>query len=267
MPEPAASGGQAAPANSGNGTTAAAPTSTQGQSAPAAQTTAQGSVASEESFFDPKSIEHSPELKSAYKQMQSKWTKENQRFKGLDKKIAAYDAITANPRAAIEAYAQQNGFQLVQRDPKAKPEDATPKTWAEVYANAKAEVLKEIQPMLGEVRQLKQQNVEAYLDNNHPDWRTYENEMLEKLQSHPSLANEPDALYRLSVPPEVLEARAHKSALAKLKGTGEAAQVSGAGKAAQTATEERPGIGATFNDFVAYAKQKLARDGIRPLGD
>ncbi len=269
MAEPAASQGQAAPANSGNGTTAAAPSATQGQSAAPVQTTATSGTSGEvESFFDPKSIEHSPELKAAYKQMQGKWTKEMQRFKEGGKKVEAYDSFLANPLESMQRLAQQYGFNLVQKDPKAKDGEAqTPKTWDDVYTRAKQEVLKELQPVLGEVRNLKQQNVEAYLDNRHPDWRTYEDDMLQTLQKHPSLANDPDSLYRLSVPSEVLEARAHKAALAKLKGSGEAGQVSGARATTQTATNEAPKIGSSFNDHVAFAKAELARQGIRPLAE
>jgi hypothetical protein len=267
MAEPVAGLGQAAPANSGNGTTAAAPSATQGQSAAPSQTTVSGSGGESESFFDPKSLEGKPELQSAYKQMQGKFTKEMQKFKEASKKASAYDTFAANPGESLKTLAKQLGYNLVQSDPKAKDADDTPKTWGDVYNRAKQEVLKEIQPMLGEVRNLKQQNVESYLDNNHPDWRTFESEMLDTLQKHPSLAGDPDNLYRLSVPSEVLEARAHKAALAKLRGSSEAGQISGPGKTTQTAANDAPKIGASFNDHVAYAKQQLAAQGIRPLAE
>lgn len=199
--------------------------------------------------------------------MQGKWTKEMQRFKAAQKKAETLDSISSNPLAAAKQWAQQNGWDLVQRDPNAKAETTdAPKTWDEVYSRAKQEVLKEIQPMLGEVRQLKQQNVEQYLDQNHADWRTYEDEMLETLKSHPTLAHDPDKLYDLSVPTQVKEARAYAAALAKLKGAGEHAQVSGTGTPRQssTSTDAPPGIGTSFNDTINWAKAKLAREGITP---
>lgn len=248
------------------GTTAPAPQATAGQSATQSQTTVTGTEAGQESFFDPKSIEHSPELKSAYKQMQSKWTKELQRFKDGEKKIKSYDSILSNPLAAVQAYAQQNGYQLVQRDPKANAEEDSPKTWDDVYKRAKAEVLKELDPVLSEVKQLKVQNVEQYLDNNHSDWRQYESEMLDNLRSHPSLAADPDKLYRLSVPEEVLEARAHKSALEKLKGGSANAQISGANGTTKPQTPERPAAGSPFQAFWDHAKATLAARGVKPSG-
>lgn len=267
MAEPAATQGQAT--SDPKGTTAAAPTGAQGQSAASTQTTGNGSGGGDvESFFDPKSIAGKPELESAYKQMQGKFTKELTRFKEGKKKAEAYDAFVSNPGESLQKLANQLGYNLVQRDPNAKddPANQAPKTWQDVYSRAKQEVLKELQPVLGEVRQLKQQNVEQYLDNHHADWRTFEGEMLETLQAHPSLALDPDKLYRLSVPEEVLEARAHKAALVKLKGSSDAGQVSGATATRQIATDEVPKKGSSFNDFVNYAKAKLKSQGMNGLG-
>lgn len=267
MAETTGTTGQAAVADSA-GATAAAPQRTEGQSATPSQTTVAGTDSGQESFFDPKSIEHSPELKAAYKQMQSKWTKELQKFKEGSKKAQAYDQFASNPVESMQKLAQQLGYNLVQRDPNAKgePDAEPPKTWQDVYSRAKQEVLKELQPVLGEVKQLKQQNVEQYLDNNYGDWRTYETEMMQTLQSHPTLAHDPDKLYRLSVPEEVWEARATKAAMAKLKGSSENGQISGPSAATKQTTNQAPPKGGTFNDYVAYAKAQLAREGIRPLG-
>lgn len=264
MAEPVSSQGQVATADPTR-TTAAAPEAKQGQSAPQAQATPSGSGEAVESFFDPKSIEHSPELKAAYKQMQSKFTKEMQRIKESGKKVEAYDSFIANPMTAMQQLAQQYGYNLVQKNPTAPAEDDAPKTWADVYARAKEEVLKEMKPVLSEVRHLKQQNVEQYLDNNFADWRTYESEMLETLKTHPTLANDPDKLYRLSVPDEVWEARATKAAMQKLKASTDAGQISGANTAPKQATTEGPPKGASFNDVVNWAKDRLAKTGMRPL--
>lgn len=254
------------------GATGAGPQATVGQPPNQGQTTvsgtpgttAQGTDSGQvESFFDPKSIEHSPELQAAYKQMQGKWTKEMQRVKEGKSKIEAYDSFLSNPVESMRQLAQQYGWNLVQGDPNAKPDDQTPQTWDEVYERAKKAVMDELKPVLGEVRQLKQQNVEQYLDTKYSDWRQYEDEMLGTLKEHPSLAHDPDKLYRLSVPPEVLEARAMAAAMNKLKGNG--AQLSGTGTTTnQPSTSELPKVGSSFNEHVEFAKKKLAAEGIRP---
>lgn len=261
MAEPAATTGQAVTADS-TGTTAAAPQGSEGQSAARAQTTSTGPESGTESFFDPKSIEDKPELLSAYKQMQASYTKKSQKFKDLQKKIDAFEAYERDPQGTVKQLAAQYGYNLVQRDPKGEQDD-NPKTWADVYAKAKKEVLKELEPMLGQVRELKQQNVEQYLDNKFTDWRTYEDDMLGLLQKHPSLATDPDKLYRLAVPEEVWEARATKAAMAKLKNTSDNGAISGASTTSKQTANEPTGP-LTFQQAVEVAKARLGKQGIRP---
>jgi len=246
--------------------TQAAPTQTAGeQSAATAQTTSAGPDGVEESFFDPKSLEGKPELQTAYKQMQGKFTKRMQEFKQHKTKVEAYDSFIKDPMGAMKQVAQQYGFKLVQDPGDGKKQDWNPQSWDDVMAEAENRVLKRMEPVVGELRQMKQQNVEAYLDNNHSDWRTYEDDMVGMLQKHPSLAQDPDLLYRMSVPSEVLEARAAKAALQKLKNSGESGQISGTSTATKQTTDAPP-KGGTFNDYVAFAKAKLAKQGIRPPG-
>lgn len=263
MAETSEASGQAAPADS-SGTTAAAPVSGTGQSPAHNQATSRGSESGSESFFDPKSIEHSPELMSAYKQMQGKWTKSMQKFKDGQKKMEAYDSFIKSPVENMHALAKQLGYQLVQANPNSQDTaDATPKTWDDVYSRAKQEVMKDLQPYLGEVQQLKQKNVEQYLDSNYSDWRQHEDGMLELLKEHPTLAHDPDKLYRLAVPEELYEARAAKLAMQKLRGTTDNGAISGTSSArSTTSSTEPPKVGSSFNDFVAYAKSKLAKEGI-----
>jgi hypothetical protein len=63
-------------------------------------------------------------------------------------------------------------------------------------------------------------------------------------------------LYKMSVPPEVLEARATKAALAKLKGSTDSANVSGSTTAKQTTFESNGPL--SFTQAVEAAKRKLA---------
>jgi hypothetical protein len=197
--------------------------------------------------------------------MQSKFTKSQQKLKEGLKKVEAYDTFMQNPQGYLQQLAAQYGYQLVQGKPGEENTDWSPKTWDDVLGRAKQEALKELEPLIGEVRQLKQQNVEQYLDSKYTDWRTYEDDMRGLLAEHPSLARDPDKLYRLAVPEEVWEARATKAAMAKLRTAGEAGQISGPGATTKQTTPAPEGI-KSFNDAVAYAKAKLAREGVKLPG-
>ena len=259
MADPVGNNGQA-PADS-EGTTATAPVTTDGGSGSTVQATASGPVTSaEESFFDPSSVIGTP-LEQAYKQMQGAWTKKLQGVKQHQSKIDAFDSFQRDPVNTMQQLAKQYGYQLVQPGADS-PKDFNPQSWDDVMAQAKKEVLKDLQPVFGELRDLKKQNVEGYLDNNHPDWRTYEDNMMETLQKHPSLVKDPDALYRASVPSEVWEARATQKAMQKLKTAGQNSQISG-GTTTTRPTQQEPTGPLSFNQAVEVAKKRLASKGIR----
>lgn len=266
MADPEATTGQVVADSSG--ATAAAPAGAQGSSVTQGQTTASGSdQGSEESFFDPKSIEHIPELKAAYKQMQAAYTKKTQGIKEHKQKIDQYDQFMSDPIGSAQQILSQLGYQVVQRDPTKKQDEPwTPNSWDDVMARAKQEVLKEMQPVFKELHQVRQQSMEARLDNSYPDWRTYEDTMVANLQKHPSLAQDPDTLYRISVPEEVHKSRALKEAMAKLKNGSESSTVSGAsGTARQTA--QKPAGKLTIDQAAEIARAELAKRGLhRPAG-
>ena len=116
--------------------------------------------------------------------------------------------------------------------------------------------------MFGEMRDMKRRNIEQYLDTNHSDWRTYEDQMMENLQAHPTFVNDPDLLYRVSVPSDVLEARANQRALDKIQGT-----TSNRTQGQSTTTQQstgKPKKAMTFNEAVEHAKGELKRQGIAP---
>ena len=248
MAEPNASVGQAQ-ADPSKGTTAAAPSATSGQSATPSQTTASGPAnGAEETFlsaFDPKDLEGKPELKAAYTQMLRDYRSKTASIKESQKKLDEYDGFMKDPVASAQRYLQQLGYQVVQRNPEpgdqGKPWE--PKSWAEVQDLIKQEAAaianKQLNPMLKEVSNLKQQSIEARLDADYPDWHAYEDTMVKVLQAHPTLANDLDRLYRMSVPQEVIESRAYKKAMDKLKAGSDSATVSGA-KTTSTQTSKRP---------------------------
>jgi hypothetical protein len=265
--EPQEDAGQVA-ATDPTGTTDATPGSDDGQSISTDQTTSDGpdAGAKDESFFDPKSIEHSPELMQAYKQMQGNFSKKMQGIRDSRQKIDAYDAAMRDPQGTARQLAAQLGMTVVDGQPQpVGGEEFKPQSWEDVVTHVTEQVREEMSqqyaPLVGEVKNLKQQNIEQYLDGNYSDWRTYESEMIGTLQKHPSMANDPDTLYRLSVPTEVMEARATERALKKLKGGVDAGAVGGTKKATQQ-TSTQPTGPLSFDEAVKFAKGQLASRGI-----
>ncbi len=265
MTDTTASNGQAAA--DPTGTTANAPGGSNGASVSSAQTTGNGpDAAAIESFFDPASIQDKPELMAAYKQMQGSYTKRMQEYAKHRPKIDAYDNFERNPVGTMQQLAAQYGYQLVQRG-QDQTQDQNFQSWDDVEKHFFEKFKKqELQPVVREVQNLKKQSIEMQLDKDFPDWRTFEGEMMEKLREHPSLVSDPATLYRMSVPAEVLEARAYKAAMQKLKGATEHAQVAGGSSTAKQ-TSQAPTGPMTFDQAVKFAQRKLQQQGIRrPAG-
>jgi len=233
-----------------------------GQSVAPAQTAGNGTGQDGESFFDYELVRGKPELESAYKDMQRQFTKRNGEFAAGRDKISQYDQFMADPVTTMQGLARQYGYNMVQGQP--TEDGSQPKTfenWDDVMTEAKSQVMAELQPLMGEMKSMKMQNVEQSLDNSHPDWRTYEDAMMQTLQAHPTLVGNPDMLYRMSVPESVLEARANRAALTKIQGATESANVQGHSTTTQQASK-KPGK-MTFEQSVAHARQELARQGLK----
>lgn len=248
------------------GTTVSAPAGNQGTSGSSSQTTGNGPDAGAvESFFDPASIQDKPELLAAYKQMQGSYTKAMQGMSSHRQKIDAYDAFLRDPVGTLRQLAPSYGLNLVERGQE-QPQEQDFKSWEDVKKHFFDEFKKEmLNPVVNEVRSLKKQSVEMQLDSQFPDWRTYEGEMMGVLKQHPTLVNNPALLYRMSVPPEVIEARATKAAMQKLKGTTESAQVSGGTTVRQT--QQAPSGPLSFDQAVELARKKVQSMGLtRPAG-
>jgi len=161
--------------------------------------------------------------------------------------------------------ATQYGYNMVQGQPNQTGEPKTFENWDDVMAEAKSQVMAELQPMFGEMQTMKQHNVEQSLDNSHPDWRTYEDAMMSTLRDHPTLVGNPDMLYRMSVPQSVLDARANKAALAKISGATESGKVQGQSTTTQQPSK-KPGK-MTFDEAVVHARGELQRRGFKqPTG-
>lgn len=201
---------------------------------------------------------------SAYKQMQGEFTKRMQGFRSKQNDLQLVEQFRANPMAVLQQLAPQYGMRLIQSgqdEPSNK--DWNPQSWDDVKTHFFEEFKKEqLAPLVSEVRDLKKQNIEQYLTTNHPDWRTYEDSMMDTLRKHPTLVSDPDTLYRMSVPANVIESRATAAALAKLKGATENAQVSGGTN--KQATSFEPTGKLSFNEAVEVAKKRLAMKGLSP---
>lgn len=259
-----ATGGQAA--TDSTGTTVNAPGGSTGATGSSAQTTGNGPVADAiESFFDPASIAGKPELEAAFKQMQGSYTKKMQEMAAHRPKIEAYDNFLRDPMGNMRQLAAQYGMQLVERGQDQSSEQEF-KSWDDVKKHFFQEFQKDmLNPVVAEVRSLKKQSVEMQLDSQFPDWRTYETEMMDTLRKHPTLVNDPSTLYRMSVPESILEARATKAAMQKLKGATDNAQVSGGATVKQTT--QAPSGPMTFDQAVEFARKKVQAQGLtRPAG-
>lgn len=259
--------GQASVGTDGSQTTGVAPEGGGGQSAAADAGTIDSGTPAEPTFFDPKSLPD--DLMPAYKQMQSAWTKKMQGISDSQKKIEAYDAFYSNPQEQLQRMATQLGYQLTpanQQTNQGTTEPGDPQNWEEVNKRAGeyalAKMREEYGPLINQVQSMKEEGINRALTEIDPTWQQYEDQMRTNLTTHPTLANDPAALYRMSVPAEVLESRATQRALQKMEQKGQTSQVSGSSTTHKQSTGGLPDKPVSFDEAVAAAKRKLQEDGI-----
>ena len=257
-------------------TTGEAPGASEGQSVAPTQTISDGpGDGGEESFFDPKDVIGTPN-EAAYKSMQGEFTKRLNTFNEGKGKMDAYDAFMANPELSMQQLAQQYGWSLIKGQPGAQENSGEgpefkPNNWQEVedhfFARFQDRFRQENEPLVNEVKNLKQQNVRTLLDRDYPDWETYQGEMSQNLQKYPNMVNDVDTLYRMSVPTKVLEQRAFKAAMAKIEGKTGHTEV-GDNKTTSIPTTDKPTGPLSFEESVAYARKKVRAQGLAPpVGD
>ena len=242
-------------------------------STPVAETsTASPSAGTDDSFFDPKDL--TPELLPAYKQMQRAFTRKTQDLAKQREKVHAYDSFMADPVTGLQNLARQYGMKLTRAEAEAMADqqqkgaqDWQPQTWDDVIKRAKAEAKQELfgelGPLIGEVRNMKRSNIERTLDEHVPEWRQYESEMADALRKHPTLVQEPELLARMVIPAEVQESRAYQAALKKLQAKADSSRVSSGSQTSRSADAEIPNRAMTFDEAVAFARQKLAKQGMK----
>lgn len=241
-----------------------------------ANTAADGGA--EDSFFDPRSIADKPELMAAYKQMQKAFTKKTQEIADFRK---VYDNYRSDPIRAIQQEAARMGYRLTraeaeqvqakqgqqapQNDPTEIGPDWQPQTWQELLdvAERRAEqrLMQKFNPVLSEVTAMKRGAVEAHLDQQFPEWRQYEPQMVELLGKHPTLANDLETLIDMTLPREEREKRMEAAVMKKIEARSKAASVNGS----STTKQNPPKPQATnIRDAIAQAQEDLERQGIRP---
>lgn len=235
----------------------------------------------EQSFFDPRSLD--PQLMPAYKEMQKAFSKKTQEISKDRQKIEAYDAFSKDPMGQLQSMASRMGMKL---EPAAQnqggqqvpgldiPPDWSPNSWGEVFskflpslaAEAERRAIEKLRPIIGEVQEIKKNNIEKLLDDSCPDWRQYEDEMKQMVMDHPTLVKDPVKLYKMALPPEVLESRATQQALKKLEAKVKSSNTGGTSTTSKHQAEGIPDKKMSFQESVEFAKAKLAKEGLRPPG-
>lgn len=251
------------------GTTGGEPNGETGQSVAENQITNSG-PGNEATFFDPQEYEALAaqlpddlrgQMDAYKKSLQAGFTKKSQEYASNRHKIEAYDAFEKNPQGVLNQLAQQYGYQLLQGGQQSQGDQQNwePQNWDEVMERAEEramqKVLQQLGPVLNEVKSLKETTTEQYLDGRYPDWRTYEENMRGIMEKHPTLAKDPDSLYRMAVPPEILQARATKAALKKIETQSQGARVSG--QSTTSKSTSKPTGKLSFNQAVEVAKQRM----------
>lgn len=224
------------------------------------------------STFDPKKITD-PEALKAYKQMQADYTRKMSELAGMRQYQQVIDSFRRDPVGTLRQLNQQYGIGQPgpQQAQQVYFENFNPQSWGEVVQAIQQSIIPSVmqqidaryQPVVGKVREMTQQTIESRLEKIDPNWRQYESSMQAVLQRHPSMANDLEGLYRLSVPAEISEAKATQAALAKIRGKAENSKVSGATNN-KTVPEDGPPRGVPFSETWAWAKAQLAQQGITP---
>ena len=252
------------------------------ESKPTQTTEPKGTEKSEDYVFDPqewdKSVKDLPDATrkqadALRKNLQRAFTKKTQAIAADRQKIEAFDAFNRDPVSQLTKMAERMGYKLTPAQQAQMAQDVAaggewePKTWDDVMARArteaKREIMKELQPMLGEVQNIKKQSIETMLTEIDPGWQEYEETMMSNLREHPTLSHDPAMLYRLSVPQEVLESRATQRALKKMQTKVDSGRVSGPSQTNKLPKTGVPDKALSFQEAVQLAKKRIAEEGIQ----
>ena len=216
--------------------------------APAGQAVTAAPEPETPTFFDVSQVP--PELMPAYKMMQGAFTRKTQEISANRQKIEAFDSFMRDPVGQIQQLAAQYGMNVTRAQAAQMAQESqaqqefNPQTWDDVMSLAEQRVMAKLSPLLSNLQQetvqMKTKSIESQLDQIDPNWRMYEDTMIRNMQDHPSLARDVSKLYRLSVPEEVLMAKATQQALKKIQDKATAAQTSEKGKTSSKPVTKPP---------------------------
>lgn len=211
--------GQAAPDPAAAGQQAAAPeTKTQGQVAPSGDgTTPQATKAGDsaqaqvEGGYDPTTMDGP----GVHKYWQKHYTRSQQDASDLRQQVQQFQAIQNNPAPHIQQWLQQQGLTAVRQgeQPQGGGEegyDGEGQPYQPVQPKIPPEAMQWALQTTQQVQRMQMTNIIRDLNDGFPDWQDYEAEIMQSLKEYPNLANNPDKLYRMSVPDHVFEARLAK---------------------------------------------------------
>jgi len=209
------------------------------------------------------------QVEAFQKSLQGAFTQKTQALAGERAKVDAYDAWDKDPIGQLQTMADRMGYTVAPRNGQATgkwtPESgAEPQNWQEVIDYAEQKLMQKLAPALQEVGTMRKASIESQLAEIDPSWQTYEPRMLEKLKAHPTLAQDPAMLYRMSVPADVLESRATQAAIRKLEAKTKSSNVSGPSITNKTQSTGLPDKALSFSEAVEAAKAKLGSQGILP---
>lgn len=214
-----------------------------------------------EQFMDPKDLPD--DLKPHFKRMQSSFTKKMQSAKELTDKAKLVDAYNADPIGFTRQLAAQHGLNLNSQAPQGNTGEQTefkPDNWGDVFkefeGRMSAYLANHFSPVLQEVKEVKQKQIETILDEEAPEWREYEDDMISMLKDHPTLAKDTQKLIRLAIPKEVIEGRAMQKALSRIDKKGKAAKISQGSTTTKTVAPSKTGV-MSFADAIKAAKNEL----------
>ena len=222
----------------------------------------EGDEPEENLFTDPKDLPD--ELKPHFKRMQASFTKKMQSAKELSSKAAIVDQFNSDPQGFTRKLMAQVGIGEPQSNQSSQnPEqqgDFSPGSWGDVFGEFEGRMQSYLNnhfaPVLNEVKEVKQKQIESILDEEAPEWREYDDEMVGLLQTHPTLARDTRKLIQLAIPKEVIEGRAMQKALQRIDKKGKAAQVSKGSSVSKPAISKgnsRP----SFAEAVRQAKSEM----------
>lgn len=152
----------------------------------------------EERFIDPDELPK--ELLPHFKKMQASFTRRMQAIASQKEKVNLYDQLVAGGPEAVKILAQKVGLYVADKEPskEMEPEYGDSSTVSWIRKEIKAMLEEAVGPIKENTNKLKASQVERYLDENHTDWRLYDDVMADLVKKHPTLGEDVDALYELA---------------------------------------------------------------------